>query len=229
MRLSEILHSLRIWSTEVELRAEELKRCNKIWTLIHYLLRGPVLLFSALATLIMTLGATQSSIKGSFTPLAIAAIVINSISIFLNSVDTALEAGKKATLCSLCAREYIELSSQMTLDIDTLSLEMRKIGDNETGDIDDSIDEQSYDIKDLLHNYKFIKARYMTKEQSIANTEPSNIFFRKNYVNKQLLAVHPGVNHDDLDNKSIVSLRNRTRRASKWRLNKTTEHDTPPV
>ena len=129
-----------------------------------------------------------------------------------------MEAGKKSSLCSSCARQYIELSSQMTLEIDTLSLELRRHGES-TDDIDESISDRSYDIKDMLNNYKYIKARYMTKEQSIANEEPSNIFFRSNYVTKQLLRIHTDENAAQMDEKAILSLRSRTRRASQWKLN----------
>lgn len=227
MRLNEVLVILRVWSTEIELRATELKRCATIWSVINYGLRAPILMLSCIATVLMTLSATEESEKGEYAPMAIAAIVVNSMSVFVTGVDTALKAEKCASRCVMCAKQYIELSNEMNLDIDTLSLQMirENEGDPHSEQHNDlSFNAGHFDAEAIMGEYKFIKAKYISKQQTILNEEPSTLFFRGKLLRKRIMDATSHHDTESLDEHALIALRQRTRKASQWKVQRRPEN-----
>lgn len=219
MKLTEVVKVLRIWSTEIELRAGELRRCGKMWSFLNYFFKGSSMIFAAVATVLITLTATEASTKGEFTPLSIAAICINALAVLLAAIDSALDAAKKASLCTQCSKRYVELSNEITLEIDTISISLQSVDLDNTSDAENaeiSFNAGSYKGKDILGEYKFIKAKYMAKEQSVFNEEPFSPWFRSKYITKQAILATEAV--DKLDENALIALRARTLKASQWKI-----------
>jgi hypothetical protein len=176
----------------------------------------------------MTLSATESSSKGEFSPMAIAAIVVNAIANCLTAIDTVLAAEKCSNKCSMCAKQYIELSNEMSADIDTISLQLARLGDVDLLDCSDKSEHPTeYDGRDVLSEYKYIKAKYLSKQQSILNEEPNTLFFRSKFIEKQLLDTTSEQNVDELDEVALINLRQRVRRGSKWKVQRRSNRVNP--
>lgn len=225
MRLTEILKALRHWNLEVELRSHEMRRCARIWTVISYLIRIPILLLASVATMVMTISANEESERGEYTPLAITAIVVNSTSIFLAGIESALTARDTATKCSNCCKNYLELAKEISLDIDTLSLELIRSGDMDELNSCDSVNAGSWDGRDVLSNYRFIKAKYMNKQQAIFNEEPSSFFVRSRHMQKKLIEARDDYEIQEMDDKALIAMRQRTRKGSQWKVTRQAQSD----
>lgn len=178
MDMDDFIDILRTWSTEIELRTLELRRCARIWTCIHFAIRMPILLLTSIAVGLMTLSATQETKANKYDKFTVAAIIVNSISIFLTGIDTALGAAKCASASSICARQYSALSSEMDLDIDELTIRMMH-----DAHIGESAPER------LIMEFRAIRAKYVPKQQAILNDEPNNLFFRQSLLRKRVAQV----------------------------------------
>lgn len=217
MRLTEVLKCLRSWSTEIELRAAELRRCGKIWRFLNYTIKGSYMLLSAVATIMITLSATESSQKGSYAPMEIASIAINSASLFMITLDNAVNAGQKAVMCSQCSKEYIELSGDISLEVDTVTLALQERFNMDTDTSE--FEEQSFRNRDILYEYKLIKSKYASKQTAIRGDEPFSPWFRSDFINREVLRAETDSNNlEELDEEALVAARSRTRKASQWKV-----------
>lgn len=200
-----LIEILRVWSIEIELRTLELRRCARIWTFIHYAIRMPILLLTTIATGLMTLSAALDSEKSQElgnSRFAISAIVLNSASIFLAGIDTALGAAKCASASSICAREYSSLSTELNFEIDELFIQM----------MDPEFLASTPGTPIVA--FRAIRAKYLPKQQEIMNDEPNNIFFRRSLLKKHVGQVAIGERMCGIDRSKIASIQDRSKQAN---------------
>ena len=215
MDTNDFVEILRTWSTEIELRTLELRRCARIWICIHFTIRTPILLLSAIATGLIALGVGTDLSNSEHDTLTIVAIVINSVSIFLTGIDTALGAHRCATASNMCARQYSSLSNEMNLDIDELSIKI--LGMCAPGA--EYCEPGAPTQEQLIAEFRAIRAKYVPKQQAILRDEPNNLFFRRGKLRKHVREVVHGEKRCGIDPSTLAALQERGKRANLWRTN----------
>lgn len=163
MKRVQTIRKLRRWNNNINNKIIALRRAAKIYIIIGWFNK------ISIATLTTTLIAINSfNITDDFIELLIIVMVLQIILALYTAIEAAINPSKLASQCSICWKQYMELSKELAIMIDDLDK-----NDLENNDLNSNIVDYS---DNSYEKYTNLTLLYSTKEQLILNVEPM-IFF----------------------------------------------------